>query len=221
LFIGLLVVLIYYVMVSLEQRLREARIQKKLTIEQAALATKIKPQFLEAIERGAYDKLPSPAYARGFVRNYAEFLGLPKAQIAALFKRDFDEKRTVKVLPEGMVKKSEFPINRLNIRRMILGVGALVLILAFLLFQARAMFFPPLITLSSPKEDSVVSQDVEVKGRTDANAIITINNEPVFVNSNGEFAKKISLFPGETKIIVKAKNRLGKESAVTRNVTVK
>jgi cytoskeletal protein RodZ len=208
-------------MVSLEQRLREARIQKKLTIEQAALATKIKPQFLEAIERGAYDKLPSPAYARGFVRNYAEFLGLPKAQIAALFKRDFDEKRTVKVLPEGMVKKSEFPINRLNIRRMILGVGALVLILAFLLFQARAMFFPPLITLSSPKEDSVVSQDVEVKGRTDANAIITINNEPVFVNSNGEFAKKISLFPGETKIIVKAKNRLGKESAVTRNVTVK
>jgi hypothetical protein len=100
-------------------------------------------------------------------------------------------------------------------------VGALVLILAFLLFQARAMFFPPLITLSSPKEDSVVSQDVEVKGRTDANAIITINNEPVFVNSNGEFAKKISLFPGETKIIVKAKNRLGKESAVTRNVTVK
>jgi cytoskeletal protein RodZ len=208
-------------MVSLEQRLRDARIQKKLTIEQAASATKIKPQFLEAIEHGAYDKLPSPAYARGFVRNYAEFLGLPKAQIAALFKRDFDEKRAVRILPEGMVKKNEFPINRLNIRRMILGIGSLVLILAFLLFQARAMFFPPFITLSSPKEDSIVSQDVEVKGRTDASAIITINNEPVFVNSNGEFAKRVSLFPGETKIIVKAKNRLGKESAVTRNVTVK
>ena len=208
-------------MVSLEQRLKEARIQKKLTLEEAAVATKIKAQFLEAIERGAYNELPSPAYARGFVRNYAEFLGLPKAQIALLFKRDFDERKVIKVLPDGMVKKNEFPIKRINFRRAVLGSAVLLFLSGFLLFQTRSVLFGPPISLSSPKEGSEVGQEILVKGRTDSNAIITINNESVVVKSNGEFEKKISLFPGETNITVKARNRQGKESILERNVRVR
>ena len=208
-------------MVSLEQRLKEARLQKKLTLEEAAVSTKIKPQFLEAIERGAYNELPSPAYARGFVRNYAEFLGLPKAQIALLFKRDFDEKKITKVLPDSMVKKKDFPMRRINMRRIILGSGVLLFLVGFLLFQTRSVFFGPPISLSTPKEGSEVTQEVLVKGKTDSNAIITVNNEPVVVGSNGEFDKKIILFPGETRIVVKAKNRLGKESTLERSVRVR
>jgi cytoskeletal protein RodZ len=207
-------------MISLEQRLKEARIQRKLTIQQAAAATKIKPHFLEAIERGAYNELPSAAYARGFVRNYAEFLGLPKAQTSALFKRDFDEKKVVKVLPDGMVKKQEFPLRRINLRRIILAGGILTLLIGFLFFQTRAVLFAPSIAITSPKEGSTVSKEVLVKGKTDNSATITVNNDPVFVNNNGEFAKKIALFPGQSKIIIKAKNRLGKESTLIRSVRV-
>jgi len=208
-------------MVRLEQLLKEARIQRKLTLEEAATATKIKPQFLEAIERGAYSELPSPAYAKGFVKNYADFLGLPKNQSSAFFKRDFDEKRAVKVLPDGMTRSKDFPLKRINIRRAVIGTFAFIILLIFFLFQTRDMFFAPVIHINSPKDGSVVSEDVEVAGTASSNAIVTVNNAPVFVQGNGEFSKKITLFPGKTTITVKAKNRVGKETITTINVIVK
>lgn len=207
-------------MVRLEQLLKEERIRRKLTLEEAAIATRIKPQFLEAIERGAYHELPSPAYAKGFVRNYADFLGLPKAHTSALFKRDFDEKRAVKVLPEGMVKKNEFPIRRLNLRKLMIGGVVIVLLGGFLLFQARAIFFPPLLSVSSPKEGSIVPREVSIIGQTDSSAVVIINNESVSVDRKGKFQKKVALFPGKATITVKARSRLGKEAVLNRNVAV-
>ncbi len=208
-------------MVKLGQKLKDARIQRKLSIEEVAIATKIKPQFLFAIERDAYDELPSPAYAQGFVRNYAEYLGLPKIQTTALFKRDFDEKRAMKVLPDGMTSSGDFPLKRINIRRAFIGIIAFLMLLGFFLFQTRDMFIAPSIYIKSPKEGSIVKQDIEVVGKTDGNAIVTVNNDPVFVKSNGEFVKKITLFPGETSIIIKAKNRSGRENNQTISLTVR
>lgn len=209
-------------MVKLEQRLKEERLRRKLTLEEAATATRIKPQFLEAIERGAYNELPSPAYAKGFVRNYAEFLGFPKAQTSALFKRDFDEKRAVKVLPDGMVKNSnKFPIRQLNIRRVVIVLIGLFLLSSFFLFQIRGILFPPAISISSPKDESIVSREVNIEGRTDSSVTLTINDQSVFVNTKGEFEKNISLFPGKNTITIKAKNRFGKESTLQREVIVR
>lgn len=206
-------------MVRLGQRLKEERIRRKLTLEEVAIGTKIKRDFLAAIEQGSYDKLPSPAYAKGFAQNYADYLGLPRTQSAALFKRDFDEKRALKVLPDGMTNQ-DFPLKRFNIRQAILGLIGVLLIAGFLLFQYRSIFFTPQLDIKSPKEGAVVAQDFEISGQADANAVVTVNNEPVFVSSNGEFTKKISLFSGKTSFIVKAKNRFGKETILKRNVTV-
>ena len=57
-------------------RLREAREKLGLTLEEVERTTRIRVHHLEAIERGELDSLPSPVQARGFLRNYAEFLGL-------------------------------------------------------------------------------------------------------------------------------------------------
>src|SRR5437763_1523829 len=100
-------------MVRLGQRLHNERIRRKLSLDEVAKDIRIKTVFLAALEKGEYTKLPSPAYAQGFVRNYASYLGIPKAEITALFKREFDEKRAYKVLPDSMVKTKEFPLKRL------------------------------------------------------------------------------------------------------------
>ena len=208
-------------MVRLGQRLKDARIQRNKTLEEVAVALKIKPQFLAAIEEGDYNELPSPAYARGFVKNYAEYLGFSKVQTSALFKRDFDEKRAMKVLPEGMTTSRDFPLKRTNLRRAIIGVVTFLILLGFLLFQTRDLFIPPLIQIKSPKDGGIVSRQAEVMGKTDRNAIVTVNNEPVFVQDNGEFVKKVTLFPGKTSIIVTAKNRSGRETSQTVSLTVR
>lgn len=58
------------------QQMREAREARSLSIDQAATATRIKPHYLEALESGQLESLPSMAHARGFLRAYAGYLGL-------------------------------------------------------------------------------------------------------------------------------------------------
>src|SRR5215469_10570319 len=125
-------------MVRLGHLLHQKRLARRLTLEDVAQDLKIKSKFLAAIEKGEYNKLPSPAYAQGFVRNYAAYLGLSKAETTMLFKREFDEKRAMKVLPDSMVKTKEFPIQRFRLQQSaIIFMLFLLLVLGFLFFQYR------------------------------------------------------------------------------------
>jgi cytoskeleton protein RodZ len=63
-------------MEEIGSKLRQAREQLGLTLEEAEHATRIRIHHLQALERGDMASLPSSAQARGFLRNYAEFLGL-------------------------------------------------------------------------------------------------------------------------------------------------
>lgn len=56
--------------------LREARETKGLTLEETQEETRINSKYLAAMENGEYEKLPTPVHVRGFLRNYARFLGL-------------------------------------------------------------------------------------------------------------------------------------------------
>ena len=54
----------------------DRRKELKLSLKEVESATSIRTSYLEAIEAGNMDKLISPVYAQGFVRQYATFLGL-------------------------------------------------------------------------------------------------------------------------------------------------
>ncbi len=208
-------------MVRLGHLLHQKRLQRKQTLEEIAKEIKIKAIFLAAIERGDYHKLPSPAYAQGFVRNYASYLGLSKAETTMLFKREFDEKGAMKVLPDSMVKTKEFPVQRLRIQQSLLIFVVFVLIIFFyLFFQYRAAFLPPSLTVASPQPGTKTSQDVTVTGQTDSNATVTVNGEPVTVANNGDFQKDVMLFPGSAVVSIKATNRFGKTTTVQRMIDV-
>ena len=63
-------------MESIGQTLKAARERKRYTLSYAAAQTRVKLQFLELMERDDFSRMPAPAYAKGFLRMYAEFLGL-------------------------------------------------------------------------------------------------------------------------------------------------
>lgn len=56
--------------------LREARETKGISLQEAQDKTRINARFLEALENGNYQFLPTPVHAKGFLRNYARYLGL-------------------------------------------------------------------------------------------------------------------------------------------------
>jgi transcriptional regulator with XRE-family HTH domain len=73
--------------------LRQARSHRNVSLEEVAQATRIPIKYLLALEEGDMSRLPSPSYARGFVRTYASYLGLDPGEVLALLPRDEEEPR--------------------------------------------------------------------------------------------------------------------------------
>ena len=209
-------------MISVGQRLQEERIKKGLSIEEIADVTKIRKNFLEHIEKGEYEKLPSVTFAQGFVRNYVAFLGLPEKETMALFKREFDEEKIFRVLPQGFNKDMDFPLSRIKMSQAILIIILFLSLLVFLLFQYKDAIINPSISISYPKENQVIrSTSVLVSGNTNPDNVVYVNNFPVSVSDNGSFRKNISVFQGRNKINIKVVNRFNKITEKTLEVEVK
>lgn len=63
-------------MFDIGSSLREARGRQSLDFPELEELTKIRPKYLRALEEERFDILPAPTYVRGFLRSYAEALGL-------------------------------------------------------------------------------------------------------------------------------------------------
>lgn len=63
-------------MFDIGSSLREARLRQNLDFPELEERTKIRPKYLRALEDERFDLLPAPTYVRGFLRSYAEALGL-------------------------------------------------------------------------------------------------------------------------------------------------
>lgn len=72
---------------ELGNRLREAREKRGLSLAQAEEMTRIRRAFLEALEEERFEVLPGDVYARGFIRNYARFLGLDAEVLIADYRK--------------------------------------------------------------------------------------------------------------------------------------
>src|SRR2546422_8361746 len=63
-------------MFEIGNSLREARVRQGLDYSQIELATKIRAKYIRALEEEHFEVLPTGTYIKGFLRSYAEFLGL-------------------------------------------------------------------------------------------------------------------------------------------------
>ena len=73
-------------MESFGRILRETRERKNLTAEQIARDTRISRRFLEALEEENFSLFPAETYLIGFLRNYAEYLGLDKDELVTIYR---------------------------------------------------------------------------------------------------------------------------------------
>src|SRR3954447_7610693 len=73
---------------SLPERLYAARERKGVDLYRAERDTKIRARYLAALERGEYRELPGAVYTKGFLRNYAAYLGLDPDEILLQWRRE-------------------------------------------------------------------------------------------------------------------------------------
>lgn len=208
-------------MKTVGQILSKTRLEKGITLEEVSNQTKIRQNILLALEKDDFQKLSSIASVKGFLKTYAEFLGLSGEQILAVFRRDFGRKEKSKIIPQGMfrsIDKKRFnwtPKITLTLLIIIFFFG----LISYLSYQYFSLIRTPFLKVISPQQASQVRQEtIEVLGKADLDCLVTVNMEPVSLSKNGEFRYKLNLFPGENNIVVVAKSKIGKETKIERTV---
>ena len=106
--------------------LKSQREQRGEDAAQVADMLRIHRSYLQAIEESDIEKLPGPTYAVGFVRAYAEYLGLDGAQVADRFK----EEGKVKASRTPLVLPSPLPEGRIPSGAILL-VAVILLVVAY------------------------------------------------------------------------------------------
>ena len=75
------------------ERLKAAREEKKLSLEDIAAQTRIPQRHLESIETAEWDKLPAPTYTIGFAKSYASAVGLDRTEIGDQLREEMGGQR--------------------------------------------------------------------------------------------------------------------------------
>jgi len=69
--------------------LRRARLLRGKSIEEASRETRIRAEYLQALERETFEAILGDVYVRGFLRSYSAYLGLDPSSILTLYRREF------------------------------------------------------------------------------------------------------------------------------------
>jgi cytoskeleton protein RodZ len=107
--------------------LREARTRRGLSREDVQQAIRIRDRYLAALEDENWDLLPGEAYAKGFLRTYAEFLGLDGALYVDEFNRAFATHEEQPFMPEAL---APIGTRSIGILRPLVVIAAIVAVVA-------------------------------------------------------------------------------------------
>ena len=210
-------------MKTVGQILKNARQEKRLTLSGVEKATKIRLAHLVALENDEYEKLPSVASAKGFIKNYAEFLGLSPSSVLAVFRRDFTQDEQRRIVSQTTLKPFDKPFLFWTPKLTVILAATVFLILFFgyLGYQYLSLIRPPKLSLSAPlPEEKIEGQAVEVAGKADPDAVVTVNGELVSLSEEGEFRYQLKLIGGQNTIVVEAISKRGQKTEIARTVYV-
>ncbi len=146
-------------MFEIGSTLRQARERRRLGLDQVEAETKIRARYLRALEDEQFDLLPGPAYIKGFLRTYAEYLDLD----GTLFVDEYNSRFSDPYRDEEVIfprRRSMPPRDRRNRRDSNVVLIALAGIVAVAVLVAVAFMYPsdrPPGTAEVPPTESSVS----------------------------------------------------------------
>jgi cytoskeleton protein RodZ len=108
--------------------LREARLKRGLSPADVQKAIRIRDRYLQALEEERWELLPGDAYVKGFLRTYADFLGLDGNLYVDEYNNRFAHEEEPLLVPQRFARGENR--RRIGLLRPVLGVGALVAIVA-------------------------------------------------------------------------------------------
>lgn len=201
------------------QILKEAREKRAIGFDEVARETKIRKPYLIAIEKDDYQALSPETTTKGFIRNYAQFLGLKPEKLVAVFKRDYRRSKEQRpVFPSRKDLNKQFKWSPR--KTLILVITLFVLgFFVYLGYQYHGLWGKPGLEITAPIDNQTVTEEqIVIKGKTNPDNSVSINGNLTQLNDQGEFNYRLRLTSGENKIVIEATNRLGRKARQMRTV---
>ena len=197
---------------TLGEYLRKVRLGAEVSLEEVSQKTRINAKYLRAIEDGAYADISiGEIYLLNFIRAYGAFLGVNIEKIVAqhhaekhvmewrLQHRPLGVKRTFSLI--------DFVMNA-NFLRFSALTFVLLALLSYFGYQAFLSSAKPDLIISYPTDNLVVTKPrIMVRGETEPEADLKINDQHVLVRETGSFEEEIDLKSGINLIVVTASKK--------------
>lgn len=212
---------------TIAQIFKRRRRDLKLSLADVEVATRIGERYLELIEAGDYSQLRDDIYTKGYIKNYAEFLGLDPKPILELYKV---ERQAGKIVKKDQVKsKIKLGLKPIHSPKFIitprtfLALATLLLfavVTGYIIWQVSVLSLPPKLSVDGSPEE-VSTSFAYVSGRVDGGADLSINDSPILTSPDGSFREKILLSDGPNQIKISARNKLGKTMTIDKTIVAR
>ncbi len=209
---------------TLGEELLVARERRGVDLYRAERDTKIRARYLSALERDDYAALPGTVYTKGFLRNYALYLGLDPEDVLLHYRQEYGSARTaapVAIVPRAL----EAPSRGLTFSRGIVVTAILSLLvvafIAYVGFQVVRSMQPPALVIGSPATRVTTlagNPDATIlSGTSDPGMTVTIQGvgQPfqVTADTSGHWQQHVPLARGQNEFNVTATDpSTGKQS---------
>lgn len=200
--------------------IKTARRRRGFSIEKLESKTKIKNEFIKALEKEDWQKLPEFTVVSGFVKNIAHELDMNQEEVLAFLRRDYPPRK-----PQINPKPDVSLTDRFSWSpRLTFAVGVLalvVLVTAYLGYQYWQFTRPPTLEIFAPEQNAIVATgELKVEGKTKKGASVRVNNQPALVDDEGNFETVIEVSPQTSEIEIRAISRSDKKTLKTITIVV-
>jgi cytoskeletal protein RodZ len=220
---------------SLPERLLSARERKGVDLYRAERDTKIRARYLAALEHGEYAELPGAVYTKGFLRNYALYLGLDPDEVISQWKRERGDESIAAEPVLAVPKPLAAPRQGLTFSPVLIVAALLTILIAvfavYIGVQLIRFAKPPTLAVTNPPQAVLdVAEDATaytLKGTSIPGATVTISaagrDQPyrVTADTTGHWSADVDLRRGRNQFDVAALDpETGKASETTEHVFI-
>jgi transcriptional regulator with XRE-family HTH domain len=186
---------------------------KRISLDKLSALTSIPKRYLEAIKENDAGSLPPSPYVRSYLLKIAAVLDEDPGNLLEAYE-------SLELKQSG--RDDALPTNRFAFKpaaKKWLWFLPLVLFVVFLAFWLNNFLGVPEIEINLA-ETTIVSSGpiISIEGRINPRDSLFINNENVFIDKDGRFAKEAILERGQNAFEIKAKRFLGRETKIIRHV---
>lgn len=195
--------------------LKQRRLSFNIELSEIERDTGIRPEYIDALERRDFEKLPADIYLIPITKQYALYLGLDADAVIDQLKEeklDYLNHQNQSEIDSKLVLSHTSPITGKKIF-ISLATSILGLVVFYIVQQFYQVSSPPDIVIFEPATGiTVSSNNILVKGKTSNASKIEFNGKVINTDTEGQFNIPVDLKNGENNIAIVATSNNGQKN---------